>query len=69
MKVRVPQGTSSGTVLRVKGKGIEGSKGETGDLRVKVEVQVPKQLSDEQRALLEKFAADDDDNPRAHLGV
>jgi molecular chaperone DnaJ len=67
--LRVPPGTSSGTVLRVKGKGIEGSKGEIGDLRVTVQVQVPKELTDEQRALLEKFAAEGDDNPRAHLGV
>ena len=67
--LRVPPGTASGTVLRVSGKGIEDGKGATGDLRVTVEVQVPKNLSDEQRALLEKFDADDDDNPRAHLGV
>ena len=67
--LRVPPGTASGTVLRVSGKGIEDGKGVTGDLRVTVDVQIPKNLTDEQRALLEKFAADDDDNPRAHLGV
>ncbi len=69
VRLRVPQGTPTGTVLRVKGKGIESSKGDVGDLRVTVEVHVPKQLTDEQRALLEKFAADDDNDPRAHLGV
>ena len=69
VKLRVPPGTADGTVLRVKGKGIEDAKGVTGDLRVTVHVEVPKQLTDTQRELLEKFAADDDDNPRAHLGV
>ena len=67
--LRVPPGTASGTVLRVKNKGIEDGKGVVGDLRVTVEVQIPKTITDEQRALLEKFAADGDDNPRAHLGV
>lgn len=67
--LRVPPGTAGGTVLRVKGKGIEDAKGIVGDLRVMVDVRVPRDLTDEQRALLEKFAADDDDNPRAHLGV
>jgi molecular chaperone DnaJ len=67
--LRVPPGTPSGTVLRVKGKGIEDGKGTMGDLRVTVEVQIPKDLTDEQRALLEKFASDDNSDPRAHLGV
>lgn len=67
--VRVPAGTASGTVLRVKGHGSEDAKGVVGDLRVTVEVQVPRTLTDDQRELLEKLRASTDDNPRAHLGV
>ena len=67
--VRIPAGTSSGTVLRVKGKGVESAKGITGDLRVTVEVEVPGELTDGQRKLFESLRDMNDDNPRSHLGV
>ncbi len=68
-KIRIPAGTQSGTTMRVKGKGVETAKG-TGDLLVTIEVAVPTDLTDEQRAILEKFRElRADDNPRQHLGV
>lgn len=68
-KIRITPGTPSGKTLRVKGKGIETAKG-TGDLFVTVDVAVPKELTDEQRSLLEKYDAQAPQaNPRAHLGV
>jgi molecular chaperone DnaJ len=67
--LRVPEGTPSGKKFKVSGKGVETSKG-TGDLIVTVLVTVPKELDDEQRALLEQLRAQDEDtNPREHLGV
>lgn len=67
--LRVPEGTPSGKKFKVSGKGVETPKG-TGDLIVTVSVTVPKELDDEQRALLEKLRAHDaDENPRNHLGV
>ena len=66
VKLRVKPGTQSGTRHRVKGKGIETSK-RTGDLIVSVDVEVPKQLSDEQRTAVEALAAATTDSPRAHL--
>ncbi len=69
VRLRIPPGTPSGKTFRVAGKGVESSK-ETGDLLVTVEVTVPDNLTDDERALLEKFRADRaDDNPRSHLGV
>lgn len=67
--LRIPPGTASGKKFRVSGKGVASSTA-VGDLIVTVSVTVPKELDDEQRALLEKLhARDDDNNPRQHLGV
>jgi curved DNA-binding protein len=52
--VNVPSGTNGDSRLRIKGQGLpSGPIGERGDLFVKIHVEVPKQLSDEQKALIE----------------
>jgi molecular chaperone DnaJ len=55
--VKVPAGTQPGTQLRVRGRGVPAGGGKkaqpAGDLLVKVEVSVPKQLTEEQRAAIE----------------
>lgn len=66
--LRIPPGTPSGKVFRVKGRGVSDRKG-TGDLLVTVQVAVPKHLSSEQRVAVEALAAATHDSPRAHLGV
>ena len=55
--VRVPPGTPSGRVLRVRGKGVVRRDGRAGDLLVTVEVQVPAELSAKARQALEDYAA------------
>lgn len=57
VRYKVPEGTQSGTVFRLKGKGIQhiGST-RVGDLYVRVEVVVPKRLSEKQKKLLRAFA-------------
>ena len=52
--LRLPAGSQPGRVLRVRGRGIETPKG-TGDLLVTVSLEVPAELSDEQRQALEAF--------------
>lgn len=53
----IPQGTESGTEFRMRGRGIPHVRGRgRGDLRVRVYIDVPDQLDDEQEALLRKFA-------------
>ena len=56
-KLHVPDGTQSGTVLKLRGQGIPalGGRGR-GDLHVLVRVVVPKHLSSEQRKLFEQLA-------------
>jgi molecular chaperone DnaJ len=55
--VRVPPGTASGTTLRVRGRGVAASgKAPPGDLLVTVDVEVPKDLTVEQRAAVEAMA-------------
>jgi molecular chaperone DnaJ len=71
--VRIPPGTPSGKVLRVRGKGVapdgNNKDGNTkaGDLLVTVDVQVPVNLTSEQRAAIEALATVLDDDPRAAL--
>jgi molecular chaperone DnaJ len=67
--LKLPAGTSSGKVFRVKGRGIENGKKGRGDLLVTVEVAVPAKLTKEQRAAVEAFDAATTESPRDALGV
>jgi molecular chaperone DnaJ len=66
--IRVPAGTQSGTVFRLKGRGLRRvQEFGSGDLHVRVVVEVPTRLSAVQQKKLEEFAAacDADVNPRS----
>ncbi len=66
--IRIPPGTQPGTLFRLKGKGVKNLQGfGHGDLLVRVALEVPTQLTPEQRAKLEEFAAlcDQNSHPRA----
>jgi len=55
--LKIPVGTQSGTTFRLRSKGMPSLRGGSqGDQLVRVHVEVPKKLSDEQRRLLEDFA-------------
>ena len=57
VSMKVPAGTQSGKVFRLKGKGMPDLHGGgQGDQYVKVMIQVPTHLTSEQRKLLEEFA-------------
>jgi molecular chaperone DnaJ len=65
--VKVPAGTQSGRVLRVRGRGVPGGSGRNGkpgDLMVKIDVLVPTELTEEQRAAVESLAAVTEAAPR-----
>ena len=67
VRLRVAPGTPSGRVLRVKGRGVQTSKG-TGDLLAEVQVAVPSHLDDAAREALERFQSlEPKENPRADL--
>jgi molecular chaperone DnaJ len=66
--LRVPPGTSSGRVLRVRGKGIVRKDGQAGDLLVTLQVSVPAKLDDSAKAALEAYAtATAGQDPRPEL--
>jgi molecular chaperone DnaJ len=67
-QIRVPAGTQSGTIFRIRGKGVKNVQGHGhGDLHVRVQVEVPAQLNAAQRGKLMEFAAlcDERVNPRS----
>ena len=67
-KLKIPAGTQSGKVFRIKGKGVPSLQGGgRGDQHVRVFVETPTHLSREQRDLLERFAAisSPETNPQA----
>ncbi len=56
--LRIPPGTQTGTLFRVKGKGVKNVQGYGwGDLHVRVTVEVPAHLNSAQKAKLQEFAA------------
>jgi molecular chaperone DnaJ len=64
--IKIPTGTQPGTIFRVKGKGVKNLQGYGhGDLRVRVQVEVPTRLTSEQKAKLQEFAEScgEDANP------
>ena len=64
----MPAGTPTGRTFRARGKGGTTKSGERGDLLVTIEVQVPRELSEEQRAAVESYrAARGSEDPRAKL--
>lgn len=56
--MKLPAGTEGGKVFRVRGKGMPDLRNDSdfGDLYVRVMIDVPKKLSNDQRRLLEEFA-------------
>jgi molecular chaperone DnaJ len=55
--IKVPAGTQPGTMFRLRGKGIKNLQGYGhGDLHVRINVEVPTQLTAAQRAKLQEFA-------------
>jgi molecular chaperone DnaJ len=57
IKYNIPEGTQTGTVFRLKGKGIKRLRSESkGDQYIRVNVEVPKKLSSRQKEILREFA-------------
>ena len=69
--VDVPSGTQPGETILLRGRGMPPlGRGRTGDLRVVVNVAIPRRLTAEQRDLLERLADSlTDDNVRSEEGM
>jgi molecular chaperone DnaJ len=64
--IKIPAGTPSGKIFRLRGKGVPDIRGgDRGDLNVRIHIEVPKKLTPLQRKKLEEFAAvcDEDTHP------
>ena len=69
-RIRVPAGSQTGRLMRLKGKGMPRLKGAEppGDLFAKLVVVVPKELQPRELELVKELQTLRSDNPRAHLG-
>lgn len=54
VKMKIPEGTSSGTKLRLKGKGVHGKKVK-GDQYISLNIVMPEEIDDELRKSIEKW--------------
>jgi molecular chaperone DnaJ len=55
--LKLPHGTPNGKVFRLRGKGMPSlNGGGTGDLHVRISIEVPTRLSGSQKRLLQSFA-------------
>jgi molecular chaperone DnaJ len=55
-KMKIPAGTQNGTILRLKGKGVPALRGGArGDMHVRIFVEVPKNISGQQKEILEQL--------------
>jgi molecular chaperone DnaJ len=68
-RIKVPAGTRHGTIQRLRGEGAPKPRGKgRGDVRYRLEIEVPQELSEEQREAVDALAdALNGDNPRADL--
>jgi DnaJ-class molecular chaperone len=64
----IPKGSSSGDVLRLKGKGVKPAKGTAGDQRVVLQITLPETVDTELQAFLETWREAHAYNPRAGMG-
>ncbi|HEY5721205.1 MAG TPA: DnaJ C-terminal domain-containing protein [Allosphingosinicella sp.] len=64
----IPKGSSSGKVLRLKGKGFTGKTGQRGDQLVTLMVEIPAE-DEELASFVEGWSRKGKGNPRAGLGV
>lgn len=61
--IKIPAGTQPGTMFRLRGKGVKNLQGYGhGDLHVRINVEVPTQLTHDQRTKLQQFAESCDES-------
>ena len=64
VKMKIPSGTSGGTSLRIRGKGLPDGNGNTGDLYVAIIVAIPEEVPESERPLWEALAEGSSFKPR-----
>lgn len=64
LSLKIPSGTTAEREFRLRGKGLPEGKEKRGDLHATVSIQVPTELTPEQKVLWEQLAAEATFNPR-----
>jgi len=69
--LRIPPGTQSGQRFRLRERGVPSLRagGIRGDHFVEVKITLPKVISEETKEILQEFARNNRENPRAEMGV
>jgi len=67
--LKVPERTQSGSVVRLRGKGVAKKGRPTGDLFVHFLIQIPKEAGEEIGRLVDQIAAFQKDDPRAGIAL
>lgn len=68
VNLSIPAGTRSGRKFRLKGKGLPGRDGRTGDMIVEIHIQIPASLSVEEKRLFKELSRKSQYNPRTADG-
>ncbi|HAX90958.1 MAG TPA: molecular chaperone DnaJ [Rhodospirillaceae bacterium] len=68
VSLRLPKNANTGTVMRLKGKGVPTPKGEAGDMFVTLKIMLPETGTEDLAATLEKWAKKHPYNPRKKPG-
>jgi molecular chaperone DnaJ len=69
-QLRIPPGTQSGQIFRLREKGAPSLRGSTrGDEYVEVKIVLPKIIDEDSKNLLREFAKRNPDNPRIAMGL
>jgi molecular chaperone DnaJ len=69
-QLRIPPGTQSGQVFRLREKGAPSLRGDThGDQYVEVKVVLPQIIDEDSKNLLREFAKRNPENPRVEMGL
>ncbi|MFB6144246.1 MAG: molecular chaperone DnaJ [Candidatus Nanohaloarchaea archaeon] len=61
LEVEIPEGTQPGQVLRLRGKGMPDRRRMQGDLLVKIDVEIPEDVTEEQREALEELRVEEEE--------
>ncbi|MBT3985009.1 molecular chaperone DnaJ [archaeon] len=70
VKMKIPSGVQSGTMMRLKGEGVENLNGYgTGDQHVKIQIVTPKKLNKTQKELFKRLAKENKEELKIKKGL
>ncbi|MFH1971957.1 MAG: molecular chaperone DnaJ [archaeon] len=68
VKMKIPPGTQSGTIMRLRGEGVEDVHGNTGDQHIRIQVVTPKKVNKNQKDLFKRLAKENKEELKIKKG-